>query len=244
MLTVWFSSFIPCRWFPPWVCTRSWIRPGKPWRCWPTPSPATHSSPSAPDAWSSPGCARTARAGPCTGYSSHHPSDRDKKIIYIKKKRYRKRNLVILWNMFDATCSKSTIVELDDKYKRWRRTARAVEYELKMLILNSFSAFLKTTSTMVSFLLSSESKSAICRNKLVWVKNILKDLLSWQHGYLLLNLHITYLSNHIVCVTKCGNIEVENRQKVLIGARGHTSANSPTAELIWSFSAFANFEDV
>lgn len=30
-----------------------------------------------------------------------------------------------------------------------------------MLILNSFSAFLKTTSTMVSFLPSSDSRSAI-----------------------------------------------------------------------------------
>lgn len=31
-----------------------------------------------------------------------------------------------------------------------------------MLILNSFSAFLNTTSTMVSFLPSSDSRSAIC----------------------------------------------------------------------------------
>lgn len=53
-----------------------------------------------------------------------------------------------------------------NKEKRERGlTARAVEYELKMLILNSFSAFLKTTSTMVSFLPSSDSRSAIWRDK-------------------------------------------------------------------------------
>lgn len=40
-------------------------------------------------------------------------------------------------------------------------TARAEEYELKMLMRNSFRAFLKTTSTMVSFLPFSLSRSAI-----------------------------------------------------------------------------------
>lgn len=69
-----FVTFLPCRWFPPWAYTRSWTRPGRPWRCWPTPSPAIRSSPSAADAWTSPGCARTGRRDPCNGYSSHHPS--------------------------------------------------------------------------------------------------------------------------------------------------------------------------
>ncbi len=48
-------------------------------------------------------------------------------------------------------------------YSLWfeKLTARAVEYELKMLRRNSFRAFLKTTSTGVSFWLSSGSRSLI-----------------------------------------------------------------------------------
>lgn len=141
---------LPCRWFPPWAYTPSWIHPGTLWTCWPTPSRVTRSSLSAPYASSSPGCAQTMRTDPCNGCFYHHPSGGEEKT---KGKDAENVNGC-------AGCVTAT-----KEKKSFRLTARAVEYELKMLILNSFSAFLKTTSTMVSFLPSSESRSAIWGSK-------------------------------------------------------------------------------